>query len=221
MYMNLECGKCNTELPTKLTYDLHSHFCNTTKSSAKEIAMFQCILYLTKKCEALEKKVAKIQSSTTRLRRKHIAEYLQDIPPPKLVYQDWLSFVEFSETDLQRVIEGDLEDGIKGVLSPLLNDLPIRAFTQNPSVFYVYDQCDWRIMSGEESGSLMRSIARKANRTYTKWYKDNEAAINLSDRKRDESMVLMKKLIATDRNISAIKKWLFSKIAVSLNNVEF
>ena len=81
--MNLTCGKCNTELPTKLTYDLHTHLCNQKKNSAKEITMFQCILALTNKCESLERKLAKIHSCTTRIRKKNIEEYLQIIDPLK------------------------------------------------------------------------------------------------------------------------------------------
>ena len=219
--MNLECGKCNTELPTKLTYDLHSHFCNSKKKSAKETAMFQCIIYLTNKCESLEKKMAKIQSSTTRSRKKHIEEYFQNIPPPKLEYHDWISSIEVTETGLQKVLDYDLDECIKHVLEPLLHDVPIRAFTQKPSTFYIYDNSEWRIMTSEESTSLVKSIAHKAKRPYTKWYKDNATEINTNDKKRDIAMILMKKMIAKESTVTIIKKWLFDKISVSLNNVDF
>ena len=217
--MNLECGKCNIAMPTKLTYDLHTHLCSQKKNSAKEIAMFQCILALTRKCESLERKLAKIDSCTTRVRKKNIEEYLQFIPPPKMDYETWLSSIEVSETDLNKVLEYDLDECIKSVLIPLLNEIPIRAFKQKASVFYLYDKCGWRIMMVEELSSLVKSIAHKAKRPYAKWYKDNADEINSNDTKRDEAMFLMKKLIAKDNNVSVIKKWLFERIAVSLNDV--
>ena len=221
MYMNLNCGKCNTELPTKLAFDLHSHFCNSKKKTAKDIAMFNCIMFLTSKCEALDKKIAKIHSSTTRFRKKHIDEYLQNIPPPKLEFNDWSSSIEFTENDFQTVIDDNLEEGLKSVLSPLLSDMPIRAFTQKSGTFYVYDNNEWRIIPSEELSKFVRTIAHKAKRNYSKWYKDNIDKINSSDKMRDKSMALMRTLLAKDSTVSAIKKWMFDKIAVSLNNVDF
>jgi hypothetical protein len=230
------CNNCNTKWNTKKTYDLHAAMCNLIHTSAKDrdvdheielpsqAAMFHYILHLTNKYEDLEKKIAKIQSSTTRFRRKHIEDYLQSLSPPKWIYSDWLSSIEVADYHLQKVFEHDLEECIKQVLTPLLSDLPIRAFTQKPSVFYIFDS-EWRLMTAEEFTSFVKSLSHKVLRTYTKWARDHHAEMHANTKMQELAMVYMSKVNGMNHSIetrsSIIKKWLFTKIAVSLNHVDF
>jgi len=231
------CNNCNSRWHTKKTYDLHIAVCDLIHASAKEreidreiklpsqLAMFQYIIHLTNKCEDLEKKVAKIHSSTTTLRRKHIDEYLKNIQPPNMSYSEWLSSIEVSDDHLQIVFDNDLETCIKQILSPLLSDIPIRAFTQKAGAFYIYHETEWRQMTADEFTSFVTSISRKVLRTYTKWSKDNYEKMHSNAKMEELCMLYMKKVNGMDKNanarMAAIKKWLFSKIAVSLNHVDF
>ena len=231
------CNNCNTKYNTKKTYDLHASMCDLIHSSTKErdidrdiqmpsqLAMFQYIIHLTNKYEELEKKLAKIQSSTTTLRRKHIHEYLKNISPPKMEFSQWLAEIEVTYDHLQIVFDKNLEECIKEILSPFLSELPIRAFVQNKTVFYMYDQNDWRQMTAEEMNSFVTSISRKVLRTYTRWSKENYDDMHSTIKMQELGMLYMSKINGMDKSadarISTIKKWLFSKIAVSLNNVDF
>lgn len=228
------CNNCNTRCNTKRTYELHVSMCDfihqrreidTEIHMPSQQAMFQYMIDLTNKCKELEKKVAKIQSSTTRFRRKHIDEYLKNIPPPKMEFSDWLSEIEVTYDHLKIVFDQNLEECIKEILSPFLSDLPIRAFIQNQTVFYIYHQDDWRQMTGEEMSSFITSISRKVLKTYTKWSKDNYDHMHSNTKMQELGMLYMKKVNGMDKSadtrISTIKKWLFSKIAISLNNIDF
>ena len=231
------CNNCSSKWHTKKMYDLHRSMCDLVHQSEKEriidreieipsqAAMFQYIVYLSNKCNDLEKKVAKIQSSTTRLRRKHIDEYLKNISPPKIGYSDWLSSIEVNYSQLQIVFDRDLEECIRQILSPLLSEIPIRAFIQKTCTFYIYDETEWRIMTADEFTSFVTSISRRILKTYTKWARENYEEMHSTTKMQELGMLYMKKVNGMDKSshsrISAIKKWLFANIAVSLNNVDF
>jgi len=232
-----QCNNCNTKWNTKKTYELHMSICDLVHSYSKspnkddeieipsQRAMFHYILHLTNKCEDLEKKFAKLQTYTTRMRRKHIEEYLQSLHVPKQMFHDWVASVEVADYHLQKVFEHDLEECIKQVLTPLLTDIPIRAFTQNPKVLYMYENAKWRILTADEFASFIKSLSHKILKTYTKWAKEHHAEMHANAKMQELGMIYMSKVNglnrSTDLRNASIKKWLFSKIAISLTNVDF
>jgi len=207
------------------------HNCSNSKYTNDEIempsqrAMFHYILHLTNKCEDLEKKVAKLQTYTTRSRRKHIEEYLQSLHAPKYTFHDWLTSIEVADYHLQKVFEHDLEECIKQVLIPLLQDIPLCAFVQNPKVMYIYENEKWQIMTSEDFASFIKSISHKILKTYTKWAKEHHTEMHANAKMQELGMMYMSKVNGMNRSTDVrnanIKKWLFSAIATSLSHVDF
>lgn len=237
------CGHCNTTWNTKRTYALHMSMCQFIHHSAKEHAddmdmnqlevpsqtvMFHYILHLTQKYEDLEKKVARIQSATTRTRRKNITEYLASMPKPSTGFVDWVHAISVTEQHLQRLFDADLEECIQSILSSVMAEekvSPMFAVTQRQHTIYVYDDDGgWHIIANEEFSRFVGAISHKVLRTYTKWSKDHYAELHANARMEEQSIMYMSKANGINRSLekrsALVKKWLYSKLAVSLNVAE-
>lgn len=239
MSAKYKCGSCNTSWHTKKTFDLHSSMCKLIHSKEHEIdkefnrmeipsqsAMFHYILHLTNKYETLEKKIAKLQQNTTRLRRKHIAEYIETLERPKRDYKTWLQSIEITDKHLDKLFETDIQECIKQIICDTLPEYPpICAFTQKQLTFYIYDEDKWRAMAIEEFQKFVMQISHKILRTYTKWAKEHYDELHANAKAEEQAMIKMTKANGMGRPLesrtSTIKKWLFSKLAVSLNQVDF
>jgi len=236
------CGDCNTTWNTKRTYALHMSMCQFIHHSAREraedkdmnqlempspVVMFHYILHLTQKYEDLEKKVERIQSATTRSRRKNIKDHLASIEKPAMGFDDWIRSISVTEEHLQPLFDGDLEDCIHAVLTTEMvraKVLPIFAVSQRQHTIYVYHfEEGWHILTNDEFSRFVGAISHKVLRAYTKWSKDHYAELHANTQMEEQAMIYMSKANGINRSLekrsTAVKKWLYSKLAVSLNIV--
>ena len=233
------CNHCNTTWNTKRTYTLHISMCQFIHHTAKEHAedtdlnqlvmpsqtvMFHYILHLTQKYEDLAKKVARIQSATTRSRRKNIMEHLESMETPAAGFDDWVRAISVTEEHLQRLFDTDLEECIQSILSSVMAEekvLPMFAVTQRQNTIYVYDDGEWHIIANEEFSRFVGAISHKVLRTYTKWSKDHYVELHANSKMEEQSIIYMSKANGINRSLekrsAVVKKWLYSKLAVSLN----
>jgi hypothetical protein len=236
-----QCTTCNTQFPTKAILKRHGSICTFIHTSAKEHAidneyskiplpsqeaMFQYILHLTNKYTELEEKVAKLEHNSSISLRKNFKEYLKTMEKPSVTYSQWIQSTQITEKDLQILLENDLEECIKNILQTLLTThaiLPIRAFTQKHHMFYIYDT-EWRIMTSEEFTKMISLLSHRILQKYTKWAKEHRDEWESSQQLQERAMVYLSKANGMNRTIesrtSIIKKWLFTKIQVSLKNVD-
>lgn len=233
------CENCNTTWNTKTSFKQHTSMCeflhNTRKQNAgnmepfimpSQTEMFQYIVHLTNKYEELEKKVVRIQAATTRIRRKTIQEYLATTAQkPAVGFNDWVKLIAVSEEDLQTLFDRDLEECVQKILTPWiggLEPLPIFAFTQRQHTFYMYDEeYGWRIMTNEEFTRFIYSITHKILRTYTKWSKEHYDELHANAKMEEQAILYMSKANGInhtpEKRAAILKKWLFTRLAVSLN----
>jgi hypothetical protein len=217
-------------------FDLHTTVCKFMLISSKEHtidkyyskmeipsheAMVHYIFHLTKKYEDLEQRFTKLQQSVITTRRKSIQEYLDELEEPLQIFPDWAASIEISDKILDSFLElPELKITVQKVFDCVLFDdndnKPLRAFSQKQNAFYLYDKNkEWRSMTSEEFQKFIEKIEHKILRKFGSWSKKQEIT---SPKEQDRMMVYTAKLNGTKQpnRISELKKWLYSKIAVSL-----
>lgn len=234
------CQRCYTVCPNKTTLNHHTSMCNFIHISSKEHAidhyfnnielpsqesMARYIFDLTKKYDELEQKVAKLQKSIIPLRRKQIGEYLEELPPPKKTFPEWSQSITIPDESLEVLFKHDLKFAIKHVLEDIIDNreqLPIRAFSQKPNIFYLYDTAsEWRLMSPDEFIRFVEKVEFKFSKKYAEWAREHQHEIQSNEKAQEQSLVYMAKVNGVKQGshgnrISDVKKWLYSKLAVSL-----
>lgn len=229
------CTMCNKHCSTKSLLDQHQTFCIFIHTSSKEQSqsniqipsqeiMFQYIIHLTKKYEQLEQKISKIEKSTTNIRKKHINDYIASLKEPTLSYSQWLNKIEITQGHLDKLFSGDLKMCIKNVLEDVLHDgVPLLAFQQKQNIIYIFDT-KWRIITNEEFSKLISIISHRILKKYMSWANDHKEQLESNSKMQELSMIYMSKANGLNCNIdtcsSDIKKWLFTKISISMKNIE-
>jgi hypothetical protein len=230
----LKCPHCRTTFPTKTILKHHTGICNFIHTSAYEHSidryynplelpsqesMVHYMIHLTTKYQELEQKFAKLQSSIITTRRKTIQEYLEQLAPPEQTFAEWSSSLEIKKEALETVFQNDLKSGIQYVLDIPLSNLPLRAFSQKPNIFYLYDtDSEWRQMSADEFTKFVNKIERKLQRKYEEWAKEYRQENHMSEKAQNETMSKMAKVHGFGERPRApfIKKWLYTQMAVSI-----
>jgi len=188
--------------------------------------LLEQLMILTAKYEHLEKKMAKIERACTSNRRKNITDYLNTMAAPSVSFQDWLSTIHVSDSDLEKLFAGDLKLCIKNMLDNRLDadDIPLCAFRQKPNVIYIYDN-KWRIITNEEFSKFISILSHRVVKKYTSWAIANKDEFEMDQKSQDMAMFYMSKAHGLDCSIESrnndIKKWIFLKINVSLKQIDF
>lgn len=234
-----QCTSCNTCWQTKQTYELHISMCKIIHTANREKAidndykqltlptkeeMFHYILHLTNKYEKLEEKVNKIHKITTSLRRKNIDEYLSTLKPPKINYFEWFKKIEITYQHLDYLFENDLKSCIKYILEGVMkerDEIPLYAFSQKPNTLYLYDNTVWRAMTTDEMNKFVSIISHRISKKYTAWVSENK---DLEGYEEKQMIYLCKANglnCSFENRVLDIKKWIFSKVHISLKQVDF
>ena len=237
MRTQYRCAQCYTNCPTETMLKRHTTMCKIMHTSSYEHsidrfynqmqlpsqeAMVEYMFLLSKKCEELEEKVAKLQKAVIPLRRKTIQEYLEQLPAPDASFQEWTIHIEISDEDLETLFKQDMRTAIQQVLEPLLtSESPLRAFTQKPNTFYLYDKtAEWRLMTAEEFAKWIDTLERKFSRKYSLWAKEHQDELIMNPQAQERAMSYMTKLHKTNRVLD-IKKMIYGKIATALHLCTF
>jgi len=230
----LKCQHCRTAFPTKSILKHHTGICQFIHTSAydhsidryynqleipTQESMVHYLFHLTTKYQELEQKFAKLQASIITTRRKTIQEYLEQLAPPTQTFVEWSTSLEITQEALETVFRNDLKSGIQQVLDIPLSNLPIRAFSQKPNIFYLFDtEAEWRQMSADEFVKFVNKIERKLQRKYEEWAQEHRQENHVSEKAQNEAMSKMAKVHGFHERPRApfIKKWLYTQMAVSI-----
>lgn len=234
---NYKCSQCNTKCPTKTIFDHHTSVCkfihtscieNSIERYYREIdiptheAMVHYIFNLTRKYDELEEKVIKLQKSVISTRRKSIQEYLEELETPQQNFTIWANSIDITDEGLDILFKSDLKSAVKELLNILFedSDTPIRAFTQKLNTFYLYDKSsEWRLMTSEEFIKFIEKIEHKFLKKFSIWMKEKEN--NENSITQEKIVFYMAKVngIKQPNRLCEIKKWLYSKISMSLTKI--
>jgi hypothetical protein len=178
-------------------------------------AMVHYLFHLTHKYQELEQKMAKLQQSMFPYRRKTIQEILEQLPTPSSPFSQWWQSIEITDDVLEMLFKSDLKTGIKQILEPLLTDLtqiPIRAFSQKPNTFYLYDNEKWSQMTSEEFSKYIHNLEHKFLKKYMVWVNEHREELQATPQGEEKKVRYMAKVNGLKQPPRApeIKKWLFA-----------
>jgi len=230
------CNRCHSKWPTASTLNDHMFWCdlrriskenpidnyfgNNELPSQKSLAIQ--LFHLTKKYDELEDKVAKLQKQVIPMRRKQINEYLEELPPPRQAFPEWSQSIQISDEALETLFNHDLKSAIKHVLEDIDDKSPIRAFSQKPNIFYLYDTAsEWRQMNPEEFIKFIEKIEFKFTKKFAEWNREHQSETENNEKAQEQTLIYMAKVNgvkqgAPSHRMNDIKRWLYSKMAVSL-----
>jgi len=231
MRSKYKCSQCNTHYPTKHILDHHTSVCKFMHTSYNEHsiekyyreielpsheAMAHYLFHLTRKYEVMEQKLNKLQQSIISTSRKSVQEYLEQLPPPNNYFTDWTNLFEISDEILKILFKTDLKNAIRILLDNIFDnqEVPLRAFSQKHNTFYIYDKSsEWLVMTSEEFIKWIEKIEHKFLKKFNNWIKEQD--INIPQELIVSYMAKVNGIKQPSRVID-IKKWLYSKIEVSL-----
>ena len=155
-----------------------------------------------------------------------------------------MTFSEWRKSDLFQV-DGDLlkyafDFGLKDAVQKCLENLlktvkmetfPIRAFSKQTHVFYIYEEVDtvgdsgavgggfvWRRMAMEEFTKWIGNIQHQFLLTFNQWEEENEEEIE-NQANSDRMLKYMKLINAEIPNISSLRNWFYGQICKTLKKV--
>jgi hypothetical protein len=209
--------------------------------------MFKMILDLTEKVELLteknkvfQKEINNLKNATNRRFKRDLLEYLQNFPPPKYAFKEWLK--QTFSVDLKHlylVFENDLIDGMKSFLEDKIKkegiaNLPIRFFKEKPDNIFIYTTSpptttttqqqeqspvyEWKMCLKTEFSQILDYLNHEFMKTYYTWQKENEHKVVSFDEK-DIIVAYSLKInggnkAKQERTRAELQKWFLLKITI-------
>jgi NADH:ubiquinone oxidoreductase subunit len=192
---DFSCTYCFRKYKKKENYDKHVQCCEFFYRSRMQHAdiayeplpsqreLYQLVKELAYKCDKLQKKLDKLESTSTTKQRKHIAEYLQDRVPQMTAFQ-WAHQIEISQQHLETIFENSIIEGISQSIRDhihIVSLLPFCAFSQKQNTIYIYntesDDQDappqWHAMNNKQLDKIISIISYKILRAFMEWQQNH------------------------------------------------
>lgn len=118
--------------------------------------LYRYVQELSYRLEKTEKELKTLKNSVNSRQKRAITEWLkQPNQTPPITFEQWVRNIKAQESDMMKVLNGDLSQGILSCLENAFNTgsnrnsgdsgedtcnkpLPIRCFSQKPGTFYIY-----------------------------------------------------------------------------------
>jgi hypothetical protein len=186
------CTYCYRKYKRKDNYDKHVQCCEFFYRSRREHAdvayepiptqreLYQLVKELAYKCDKLQKKLDKLETTNTNKHRKQIVDYLQDRVPQITAFQ-WAHQIEISQQHLETIFENSLIEGIAQSIRDhihIVSLLPFCAFSQKQNTIYIYNTTSddqdatppqWHVMSNKDLDKIISIISYKILRAFMEW----------------------------------------------------
>jgi hypothetical protein len=155
--------------------------------------MYRLIENLTNRLEKTEKEVVRLRGLMNARQKKAIVEWLnQPSQKPEITFEDWWHGIRAQESDVLKVVNGDLTQGILSCIQSHIQHSamrvpPMRCFLQKPNTFYVYStetnkpvqdpaadsspiqEPMWRIMSNVQLEKMCSHVVQHIIREFLVW----------------------------------------------------
>lgn len=203
--------------------------------------LWEMMVELRQEVSNLRACVKKLQSNQSQ--RMDMIHWLNHVcldAVPEMTFSEWRKSDLFHVRGelLKYAFDFGLKDAVQKCLENLLKTVkmetfPIRAFSKQTHVFYIYEAVDadagagsgagvggfvWRRMAMEEFTKWIGNIQHQFLLTYNQWEEENEAEIE-NQANSDRMIKYMKMINAEIPNISSLRNWFYGQICKTLKKV--
>lgn len=264
MSSSIYCKYCHQTWESTIRYEKHIRMCEFFYQQRRNPQpdmdergapiptmreLHRYIKTLSNRLEKTEKELEKLKISVNSRQKRAIISWLnKPSQTPSATFEDWYRNIKASETDMIKVLNADLTEGIISCLNSAILyrpaadhvKLPIRYFKQKPNTFYVYSlkpsqdssedvKMEWKIMSADQCLKMLKHVSREIRRKYNAWELEQlrpDSEDEYDQVAMDRAVKYEKKLNADiiDKRVQDIKKFLFSKLEEDLQviiDIEF
>ena len=236
------CDFCNREYQRKIYFDRHVAVCRLLSKTKRERhveteelsdkpptmrELYLVVMELTSKCSQLEQKVQDMSAWINRKKKKvNICEWLNAKYNCNINnYCTWVNAIVIYRENLESIFSDDYVPGMVDTIKKLLllDDLkkPVRAFTTQDNVFYIYTlknetsaECHWIMMDNDLFNKLMYVLDKQMMNEFVKWQKENKTKMCLDDNAMMTYAKNVKKLMGG----SSSREQLYSRVKRDVYN---
>ena len=237
------CKNCHRDFKYKTQYSEHIVSCEFLKGRAKERntnleledddipntrMMYELVKNLALKCQNLENKVAELQRTARRDKRKiDVIQYLNAHQKPEITYKKWQKSLEVKQTHLDATIEGNIILGVCRLVQDSImtsSNLPIAAFSHKHNIFYMYEpkgQDDlWTMMNEDVVNRMFDTMSNRILKTYNNLDKHDDAETEETQNKKNyyKSKILGLS-ICDDTKYRRFTNWLFNHLKKNIKGI--
>ena len=193
--MTLECYYCKKNFKKTENYKKHILFCEILYKSKKEkeneedkfekvpsiIELFTLVKDLLIKYDKLQRDNENLKQIINNRKKKiNVIDWLNYNCKPEESFIEWFQNIELRENQLEYIFDQGNIDGIITILQEIFSlekNLPIKCFTQNENIFYVFekinDKKEWKIISNNELNLFFGSLNKKILSLFKNWQEKN------------------------------------------------
>ena len=191
MAITKQCGFCNKIYKRISSFKEHTLICEEVHKSKylndidekteEELAipsmkqMYKIVRAFVVKYDALEKEVAILRKYVNKTKKRvNVLEWLTENKQLPLDFDAWLKTLHATPELLEYVFENNYITGaiklLKNYLDTSINsDFPIKAFTQNKSCFYIFNDNKWQIMNDRTFCRLIANVNKHLFTEFRQW----------------------------------------------------
>lgn len=221
------CTHCSRPYKLRHNFDRHvlwcqyihrdKRYCEATDDAREKLPsqheLVKIVQELVLRCDQLEKRCHKLESSGVLCQKKRIVDVLKYVPVPSVNFELWFKSIRVDGAILNVVFEKNFTEGVKTALETILNggNLPIWI---NQKAVYVYEGT-WEPIKMDRFRSLMLDLSHKFMVAFARWQQEHAAEIDASEILQDQYIEHLMKINRApnenDKRCSDIMRWVGSR----------
>jgi len=238
------CDYCNKQYTAKSSLKKHLVLCEFQHKTPREKkiemeessdlpdynTLVKIVQDLSQKNAKLEEQIKEFNKWVDKKKRKvNVIEWLNTTYRPNKTFSEWCLSLRITEEELSFLMQNTIVQTFEEVLNRNLEEntlIPIKAFNQKASMFYVCVNCDeenveWRVMGFDDMKIYLRYIQTKLLELLTAWREVHKEEIMNNDKVSktyNESIIKLMNVNYThqDTIYSRIRSGMYARLKTDL-----
>lgn len=237
------CKQCKRTFKRKKNYDVHLIICEQLHDDKKmkmafldeekhmptQRQMFYLMRNLIEKCDKLEGEVERLEKYANITKKQiNALDWLNNNISSSTDFNKWLENIEVSQEELNNIFKCGYIEGIYQILEKRLplessQNHPIKCFTQNNNIFFIFNDNKWCHMTINEFNFLANKVNMMVMRAFQLWKEKHKDKIETDDRMHDIYTENMRIVFGENKTnhqiIIKLKAKLYAYLKCDLKNI--